>query len=84
MSSYQFIELVGTSTKSWEDATRQAIEDAKAVGMKELRVGEVVRMDVKMLGALLTFRVRLQVSYKVSSMKEYAKMVKAEASDLED
>ncbi|MEW6487510.1 MAG: dodecin family protein [Thermodesulfobacteriota bacterium] len=81
MSSYQFIELVGTSTKSWEDATRQAIDDAKAIGMRELRVGEVVRMDVKMTGALITFRVRLQMSYKVSSLKEFSKMVQASAAD---
>lgn len=84
MSSYQFIELVGTSTKSWEDATRQAIEDAKAIGMRELRVGEIVRMDVKMTGALITFRVRLQMSYKVSSLQEFSKMVQASPTDVGD
>lgn len=84
MSSYQFIELVGTSTKSWEDATRQAIEDAKAIGMRELRVGEVVRMDVKMTGALITYRVRLQMSYKVSSLQEFSKLVQASAADIND
>ena len=84
MSSYQFIEVVGTSTKSWEDATKQAIEDAKAIGMRELRVGEVRRMDVKMTGALITFRVRLKMSYKVSALKEFSKMVQASRTEPDD
>jgi flavin-binding protein dodecin len=62
-STYRFIELVGTSTKSWEDAASQAVEDAKA-GLGGLRVAEVIRMDIKSTGDMLTYRVRLKVSFK--------------------
>ena len=65
-ATYRFIELVGTSTKSWEDAARQAVEDAQ-VGIKGLRVAEVTRMDIKSIGKLLNYRVRLKVSFKSMS-----------------
>ncbi len=68
MSTYQFVELVGTSSNSWEDAAKQAIEDAKLSGLKEMRVAEVDRMDVKIMGAAIFFRVRLKVSYKVTGV----------------
>lgn len=76
MSTYKFIEVVGTSTVSWEDATKQAIEDARE-GFKALRVAEVVQMDVKSIGATLFFRVRLKVSFKVKSLKKYAESLGA-------
>ena len=44
-SVYKVIELVGTSTESWEKATSAAVERA-AESLRELRVAEVVEQDV--------------------------------------
>jgi len=64
MSVYVVNEIVGTSTKSWEDATKQAIEtDAKTVS--DLRIGEVVKQDVTVEnGKVSSYRVRLNISFK--------------------
>jgi len=61
---YVFSEVVGTSTKSWEDAARQAIETV-AKSVTDLRVGEVVKQDVMIgEGKVVNYRVRLNVSFK--------------------
>jgi len=44
-STYDVIELIGTSTKSWEDAAKNAIEEA-GKQLRELRVAEVMEKDV--------------------------------------
>jgi len=63
-SMYVFSEVVGTSTKSWEDAARQAIETV-AKSVTDLRVGEVVKQDVMIgEGKVVNYRVRLNVSFK--------------------
>jgi flavin-binding protein dodecin len=64
MSVYKVIELVGTSTKSWEDAANEAIEMAKK-SLRELRIAEVVKMDVRLDdGDIVEYRVRMNVSFK--------------------
>ncbi len=68
MGTYRFIELVGTSTKTWEDAAREAVEDAQK-DHQELRVAEVTRMDLKVVGDAIHFRVRLKASFKLGSTK---------------
>lgn len=61
---YVVSELVGTSTVSWEDAAKRAIETA-AKSVKDLRVGEVVKQDVTVEdGKIVCYRVRLNVSFK--------------------
>ena len=63
-SVYVVNEIVGTSTKSWEDAAKLAIETA-AKTVKDLRIGEVVKQDVTIEnGNVLTYRVRLNISFK--------------------
>ena len=64
-SVYKVIEIVGTSTESWEDATRAAITTASG-SLRDLRVAEVVRQDVTIGddGQPDEFRVRLSVSFK--------------------
>jgi flavin-binding protein dodecin len=63
-SVYIVNEVVGTSTKSWEDAAKVAIETA-AKSVKDLRVGEVVRQDVTVEdGKVVSYRVRLNISFK--------------------
>jgi dodecin len=64
MSVYKIVEIVGTSPKSWEDATRGALETA-AKSLEELRIAEVVRQDVQLEGGkIIAFRVRLNLSFK--------------------
>jgi flavin-binding protein dodecin len=63
-SVYSIIEIVGTSTTSWEDATKGAIETA-AKTLEDLRVAEVVKQDVTIEnGKVASFRVRMNVSFK--------------------
>ena len=64
-STYKIIEIVGTSQESWEDATRTAVATA-GKSLEELRIAEVTRMDVTIDGGKIkTFRVRLNVSFKL-------------------
>lgn len=61
---YKVIEVIGTSTKSWEDAATNAVETA-AKSLRDLRVAEVVKMDMKVDGGkVVAFRTRVLVSFK--------------------
>jgi len=44
-SVYKVVELVGTSSKSWEDAAKNAVETA-AGSLRDLRVAEIVKLDM--------------------------------------
>lgn len=63
-SVYKVIELVGTSTDSWEKAAAAAIERASK-SLRELRIAEVSEQDVVIEnGAVTTYRTKLKVSFK--------------------
>jgi flavin-binding protein dodecin len=62
-SVYKIIEVVGSSTKSWEDAAKVAIDTASKT-LKDLRIAEVVNQDVKIDGNTLVFRTSLRISFK--------------------
>jgi flavin-binding protein dodecin len=63
-SVYKVIEIIGTSTKSWEDAANMAVETA-AKTLKDLRIAEVVEMDMQIEdGKVIAYRTRLHVSFK--------------------
>lgn len=63
-SVYKIIELVGTSTKSWEDAARNAVETA-AKSLKEVRIAEIKQLDLKVeKGKVVAYRARVNVSFK--------------------
>jgi len=63
-SIYKVIELVGTSTESWEAAARAAIEGAAAT-LEDIRIAEVVKMDVRLEeNKIVEFRTRVAVSFK--------------------
>ena len=63
-SVYKIIEIVGTSSSSWEDAAKVAVETAGAT-LEDLRVAEVVKQDVTIENGKVTgFRVRLTISFK--------------------
>jgi flavin-binding protein dodecin len=68
MSVYRVTEIIGTSTKSWEDAARTAISTAAAT-LRDLRVAEVVEQDVTISdkGDIDSFRTKLRVSFKYES-----------------
>ena len=66
-SVYRVTEVIGTSTKSWEDAAKNAVETASGT-LRDLRVAEVVKTDVTIEnGKVLEFRTRLQLSFKYGS-----------------
>lgn len=63
-SVYKVIELVGTSTESWEDAARIGIETA-AKSLKDLRIAEVKKLDVRLEdNKIVEYRVKMKVSFK--------------------
>lgn len=66
-SVYRVTEVIGVSADSWEAAARNAVETA-AKSVRDLRVAEVLRQDVTIQdGALLSYRVRLGISFKYDS-----------------
>jgi flavin-binding protein dodecin len=63
-STYDVIELIGTSTKSWEDAARNVIDEA-AKHLRELRVAEVMKKDLVIRnGKVGAYRVKIKLSFK--------------------
>lgn len=62
-SVYKVIEIIGTSTTSWEDAAKKAIEAASKT-LKEIRVAEVKEMDINVEEGKMIFRVKLRLSFK--------------------
>jgi hypothetical protein len=63
-SVYKVIELIGTSTESWERAASAAIERA-AETLRDLRVAEVVEQDVVIDdGKVEAYRVKMKLSFK--------------------
>jgi len=63
-SVYKVIELVGTSTESWEKAAAAAVETA-AESLKDLRIAEVVEFDMQLEdNKIKTYRAKVKVSFK--------------------
>ena len=63
-STYHVIELIGSSSESWELAAQNAVRQA-AKAYRDLRVAEVVEMDVLIEnGAVIAYRTKLRLSYK--------------------
>jgi len=66
-SVYKVIELVGSSSVSWEQAAQNAVESA-GLSIRDLRIAEVVKLDMKLEGDKgLCYRTRLQLSFKILS-----------------
>jgi flavin-binding protein dodecin len=63
-SVYKVIELVGTSTESWEKAAAAAVERA-AQSLRDLRIAEVVELDMQLEdGEVKAYRAKVKVSFK--------------------
>ncbi len=64
-SVYKFIELVGTSTESWEKAAAIAVEMASKT-LRNLRVAEVKKLDMHIEdGKIAVYRAKVKISFKV-------------------
>jgi flavin-binding protein dodecin len=63
-SVYKVIELVGTSTESWEKAAAAALKRA-AKTLRDLRVAEVSQLDMQLKdGKVESYRAKIKVSFK--------------------
>ena len=63
-SVYKVIELVGTSTDSWEKAATAAVERASQ-SLRDLRIAEVSELDMQLKdGKVQTYRAKVKVSFK--------------------
>jgi len=61
---YRVTEVIGTSSNSWEDATRNAVKTA-AKSLRDLRIAEITKLDVRIEnGKVSQFRARLSLSFK--------------------
>ena len=64
---YKVVEVIGTSTKSWDDAAKNAVETA-AHTLRDLRIAEIVKLDMKIEdGKVQAYRARVQLSFKFGS-----------------
>jgi dodecin len=67
MSVYRVIDIIGSSSTSWEEAATEAIRTASR-SIRDLRVAEVVEQDISLdEGGAITYRTKLQVSFKSES-----------------
>lgn len=63
-SVYNVVELIGTSSESWEQAAATAVTEA-AKTLRDLRVAEVVEQDVVIEnGTITSFRTKIRLSFK--------------------
>ena len=63
-SVYKVIELVGTSTESWEKAAAAAV-DMAAKSLRDLRIAEVAQLDMQLEdGKIRAYRAKVKVSFK--------------------
>jgi flavin-binding protein dodecin len=63
-STYKVIQLIGSSSESWEKAASNAIEKA-AKSLRDLRIAEVVEMDLQIDDdKVVAYRTKLKISFK--------------------
>ena len=66
-SVYKIIELVGTSSESWEKAAAAALNEASKT-VRDLRVAEISAFDIALEdGNVKTYRVKIKASFKIES-----------------
>ncbi len=69
-SVYKVIELVGTSSESWEKAARAAVETASK-SLRDLRIAEVVELDMTLEnGEVRLYRAKVKVSFKYEGKED--------------
>jgi len=66
-SVYKVIEIIGSSSLSWEDAATSAVAKASKT-LEDLRIAEVINMDMKIEnGKVTAYRTKLRISFKFKS-----------------
>jgi flavin-binding protein dodecin len=62
---YRVTEVIGTSTSSWEDAARNAVQTAAGT-LRDLRIAEISKLDMRLdeTGKVVQFRARVSLSFK--------------------
>jgi len=61
---YRVIDVIGSSSDSWEDAAKRAVQTASN-SLRDLRIAEVTKMDLKVEnGKVVAYRTRVQLSFK--------------------
>jgi flavin-binding protein dodecin len=61
---YKIVEVIGTSSKSWEDAASGAVATASKT-LRDLRIAEVTKLDMKVEGGkVVAYRARVSLSFK--------------------
>jgi flavin-binding protein dodecin len=67
MSVYKVIDVIGTSSDSWEDAAAEALRTVRLT-IRDVRVAEVVKQDIHLEeNGDITYRSKLQISFKYES-----------------
>ena len=63
-SVYKIIELVGTSSESWEKAAKAAVDRASK-SLRDLRIAEIAQLDMQLKdGKVEAYRAKVKVSFK--------------------
>ena len=62
-SVYKVVEIVGTSSKGWDQAAAAAVKRAQK-SLRDLRVAEVTDLDLKLDDGSIVYRAKLKVSFK--------------------
>lgn len=66
-SVYKVIEIIGSSSRSWDDAATNAVAKASNT-LEDLRIAEVISMDMKVEnGKVSAYRTKLRLSFKFKS-----------------
>jgi flavin-binding protein dodecin len=65
-SVYKVIELVGTSSKGWEDAAKNAVDTA-GESLKNLRIAEIAKLDMSVEDGSVRYRARVALSFKIET-----------------
>ena len=61
---YRVTEIIGTSTTSWEDAAKSAVETASKT-LRDLRIAEIEKLDMRIEdGKVVAYRARVALSFK--------------------
>lgn len=67
MSVYKVIDVIGTSSDSWEDAAAEALRTVRQT-IRDVRIAEVVKQDIHLEDdGEITYRSKLQISFKYES-----------------
>ena len=62
---YRVTEVIGTSTSSWEDAAKNAVQTASST-LRSLRIAEITKLDMRLdeAGKVVQYRARVSLSFK--------------------